>query len=130
MVPAEEQYAFGERLEAMGRRLGWRDQRKAGEVIADIIEGTTADGKGHPRLAAGHRPATTDLESVQPSSANVTEPVTSQHHRGLSYVRKRLIVIANSKSPRPISQYRRVARTSVHFPGLLQGSNKYLHLLS
>jgi hypothetical protein len=34
-------------------------------MIADVIEGMAVDGEGHPRLAADHRPARTDFESVQ-----------------------------------------------------------------
>ena len=45
-VTAEEQYAFADRLVAMGRRLEERGQRTARGVIAGVVERVVVDGAG------------------------------------------------------------------------------------
>ncbi len=45
-VTAQEQYAFAERLMAMGRRLEERGRRTAGGVIAGVVEGVVVERVG------------------------------------------------------------------------------------
>ena len=45
-VTAEEQYAFAERLVAMGQRLEERAQRTTCGGMACVVEGALADGEG------------------------------------------------------------------------------------
>jgi len=45
-VTVEEQYAFAERLVAMGRRLEERAQRTTRGGMACVVEGALADGEG------------------------------------------------------------------------------------
>ena len=46
-VTAQEQYAFAERLMAMGRRLEQRGQRTASGVIIDVVEGVVVEATGN-----------------------------------------------------------------------------------
>jgi hypothetical protein len=50
-VTAEEQYAFADRLVAMGRRLEERGQRTARGAIAGVVERVLVDGAGDSLLS-------------------------------------------------------------------------------